>query len=83
VLGCRLSGFFLLDEFTLLDVDSSQLLGLAESPYRLFELVRGIIEGRIGRAEGVKLYGVYVDPSTLELLIEYIVGFEHGELSAR
>jgi len=62
----------LLDEFTLLDIDSQQLLELAESPYRLFELVRGAVEERAGRVERVKLYRVHLDPLTLELLIEYI-----------
>jgi len=33
--------------------------------------------------ERVKLYRVYLDPATLELLIEYIVEFEHGELSVK
>jgi len=74
---------YLLDEFTLLDIDSSQLLELAESPYKLFELVRGAVEERIGRVERVKLYRVYVDMSTLELLIEYIVEFELGEISIK
>jgi len=74
---------YLLDEFTLLDLDSSQLLELAESPYKLFELVRGAVEERVGRVEGIKLYRIYLDPATLELLIEYIVEFEHGELSAK
>jgi len=59
------------------------LLELAESPCRLFELVRRAVEERIGRVEKVKLYKAYVDPLTLELLIEYIVEFEHGELSAK
>jgi len=74
---------YMLDEFTPLDIDSSQLLELAESPYRLFELVREAVEERIGRVERVKLYRVYMDPSTLELLIEYIVEFEHGEISVK
>jgi len=74
---------YLLDEFTPLDIDSQQLLELAETPYKLFELVRGAIEERIGRVERVKLYKTYIDPSTLELLIEYIVEFEHGELSVK
>jgi len=59
------------------------LLELAESLYRLFELVRGAVEERIGRVEKVKLYKAYIDLATLELLIEYIVGFEHRELSAK
>jgi len=74
---------YLLDEFTPLDVDSQQLLELTESPYRLFELVRGVVEERIGRVERVKLYKAYIDPATLELLIEYIVEFERGELSIK
>jgi len=74
---------YLLDEFTLLDIGSSQLLELAESPYRLFKLARGAVEERIGRVEKVKLYRVYMDPATLKLLIEYIVGFGHGELSVK
>jgi len=74
---------YMLDEFTPLDVDSQRLLELAESPHRLFELVRGAVEERIGRVERVKLYRVYLDPATLELLIEYVVEFEHGELSVK
>jgi len=74
---------YLLDEFTPLDIDPSQLLELAESPYKLFELVRGAVEERVGRVEKVKLYRIYIDPATLELLIEYIVEFEHGELSVK
>jgi len=64
---------YLLDEFTPLDIDSQQLLELAESPYRLFELVRGAVEERIGRVKKVKLYRIYLDPSTLELIIKYMV----------
>jgi len=74
---------YLLYEFTPLDIDSQQLLELAESPYRLFELVRKAVEERIGRVEKVKLYKTYIDPATLELLIEYIMRFEHRELSAK
>jgi len=74
---------YLLDEFTPLDIDSSELLELSESPYKLFELVRGAVEERVGRVERVELYKTYIDPATLELLIEYIVEFEHGELSIK
>jgi len=74
---------YLLDEFTPLGIDSQQLPELAESPYRLFELVRGVVEERVGRVERVKLYKTYIDSATLELLIEYIVEFEHGELSIK
>jgi len=53
------------------------------SPYKLFELVRGAVEERVGRVGRVKLYRIHIDPSTLELLIEYIVEFEHRELSVK
>jgi len=55
-------------------VVSSQLLELAESPYRLFELVRGAVEESVGRVERVKPYRVHLDLSTLELLIERLEG---------
>jgi len=74
---------YVLGELTPLDIDSSQLLELVESPYRLFELIRGIVEECIGRLERVKPYRVYLDLTTLKPLTEYMVHFGHGELSIK
>jgi len=49
------------------------LLELAESLIQAIRASRGAVEERIGRVERVKLYKAYLDPATLELLIEYRV----------
>jgi len=68
---------YVLDEVILIPVGWAELLkAWEEGELKPFELVRGLVEGKLGRVRGVKLYGAYFKPETMTATIEYVVDFE-------
>jgi hypothetical protein len=68
---------YVLDEAVPIPVGWAELLeAWEEGELKPFELVRGLVEGRLGRVRGVRLYGAYFKPETMTAVIEYVVDFE-------
>jgi len=68
---------YVLDEVLPISVGWAELLeAWEEGELKPFELVRGLVEGKLGRVKGVKLYGVYFKPETMTAVIKYVVDFE-------
>ena len=78
---------YVFDEFKPIDIDSSKLFKLVEeNPLELFEIVREKLVDdvkEIRTVRDVKVYNTYFDPSNLELLIEYLVECNEGEISIK
>jgi len=75
---------YIFDEFKLIDVDTGKLFRLAEeNPLRLFEIIKEVLVDDIKEIRDVKVYDIYFNPSNFELLIEYIVECELGEISVK
>ncbi len=75
---------YVFDEFRLAGIDAGKVFGLAEEdPLKLFESIRGIVGEYFKEIRGVRVYDVYFDPSSLEVLVEYLVRCRYGELSVK
>ena len=75
---------YVFDEFKPVDIDTGKLFRLVEEdPLKLFGIVREILVNDIKEIRDVKVYDVYFNPSKFELLIEYIVECELGEISVK
>ena len=76
---------YVLDTFKPLDIEFSKLMELVDKdPLQLFNsYVRDVIEEEPGSINNVKVYDVYFDFRRLELLVEYIVKCDLGEISVK
>ena len=75
---------YVFDEFKHIDVDTGKLFRLVEeNPLKLFEIVGETLVNDIKEIRDVKVYDIYFNPSNFELLIEYIVECELGEISVK
>ena len=73
-----------MDSFKPIDINVDTLLELAEKkPLELFELVRGFVEGELGRIYDVRIYGRYFDPKDFDIVIEFLVKCSLGEVSLK
>jgi len=72
------------DLFKPIDINVDTLLELAEKrPLELFELVRDVVEGELGRIYDVRVYGKYFDPKDFDIVIEFLVRCSLGEISLK
>ena len=75
---------YIFDEFKPLDISIDKLLELVEdNPLRLFEEVKDILTEYVKEIKHVKIYNTYFNPHGSELLIEYLVECELGEVSVK
>lgn len=76
---------YVLDTFKPIDIDFIRLVELTDKdPLQLFNnYVRYVIEEELGSISDVKMYDVYFNPRGFELLIEYIVKCDLGEVSVK
>jgi hypothetical protein len=75
---------YVFDEFKPVDIDTDRLFELAEkNPMELFNAIRHILDEYIKDIEDVRVYNVYFNTKTFELLIEYIIRCDLGEISAK
>ena len=75
---------YVFDEFKPVDIDVGKLFELAEKdPLKLFESVREVLGDYIKEIKDVRVYDIYFDPSSLEVLVEYLVKCELGEVSVK
>jgi len=71
-----------MDRFITLNIPLDKVLELAENkPLELFELVKDIIENEVGQVRDVNVYEKYFDPRNLDVVIEYFIRCNLGELS--
>ena len=75
---------YVLDTFKPIDIDTGKLFELAEeNPLKLFNMFRDVLEEYVKDVKEVRVYDVYFDVKTFELLIEYIVRCKAGEVSVK
>jgi len=75
---------YIFDDFKPLDIDFNTLLrSINEDPYRLFEIIREVIEDYVGVVRDVRIHDIYIDSYTNEVLVEFIVVCDNGEISAK
>ena len=75
---------YVFDEFRPVDIDIGKLFRLAEeNPLGLFELIKGVLVDDIKEIRDVRVHNVYLNPSNFELLIEYLVKCNLGEVSVK
>jgi len=75
---------YVFDEFKPLDISTDRLLELAENkPLELFEEFRDILTNYVKEIKSVRIYDIYFDPNNFELLIEYMIECELGEISVK
>jgi len=75
---------YVLDEFRPVDVEEKRLLEIVEEdPLKLFEAIREVLASDIKEIRSVRVYDVYFNPSNSELLVEYLVKSELGEISVK
>lgn len=75
---------YVFDEFKPIDVDTNELFRLAEeNPLELFEIIREILVDDIKEIKDVKVHDIYFNPSSFELLFEYLVTCGLGEISVK
>ena len=75
---------YVFDEFKPVDIDTGKLLELAEKdPLKLLEIIKEALADHVKEIKDVKVYDIYFDPSNLDLLIEYLITCELGEVSAK
>jgi hypothetical protein len=73
-----------MDKFIALDITLDKMLELAENrPLALFELVRGLVESEVGEISSVSVYRKYFDSETLDVVLEYLIRCNLGELSVK
>jgi len=73
-----------MDRFIPLNVPLDKVLELAESrPLELFELVKDIIEDKVGKVYDAEVYEKYFDPKDLDIVIEYFIRYNLGEVSLK
>ena len=75
---------YVFDEFKPVDIDTDRLFELAEkNPMELFNAIRDVLEEYIKDIKDVRIHNIYFNKKTFELLIEYIVRCNLGEISAK
>jgi len=75
---------YVLDVFKPIDIDIGKLLTLTEEdPIKLFNEVKEALESDLEGVEDVKVRDIYFNPKASELLIEYIVRCDLGEVSVK
>lgn len=75
---------YVFDEFKPIEINTSKLFKLAEeNPLELFGIVKEALADNIKEVKDVKIHDIYFDPSNSELLIEYLVRCELGEVSVK
>ena len=75
---------YVFDEFKPIDIDTGKLFELAKkNPMELFNTIKDVLEEYIKVIKDVRVYDVYFDAKAFELLIEYIVKCDLGEISIK
>ncbi len=76
---------YILDVFKPLDIDFDVLVNLVDSnPLQLFNAyVKHVVEKDLKAIRNVKVYNIYFNPKYMELLIDYVVECELGEVSVK
>jgi len=75
---------YIFDEFRPLDIELPVLLRLARGdPLKLFDFVRDVVEDYVGVIRGVRIHDIYIDSYTNEVLVEFIVVCDNGEISIK
>ena len=75
---------YFMDRFITLNIPLDKVLELAENkPLELFELVKDIIENEVGQVRDVNVYEKYFDPRNLDVVIEYFIRCDLGEVSVK
>jgi len=75
---------YIFDEFRPLDIELSMLLRFArDDPLKLFDIVRDVVEDYVGGIRDVKIHDIYIDSYTSEVLVEFIVVCDNGEISVK
>ena len=74
---------YYMDVFKTVDIESSEFLELADkNPLKLFDRIRDAV-GDLGRIKNVKVYHRFLDPRSFDIVIEYLVRCEAGEVSVK
>jgi len=75
---------YVLDVFKPVKLDVEKLFSLVESsPLKLFNLIRETLKEDLGEIVNVKVFDIYFNPKTFDLLVEYIVNCSFGEVSVK
>jgi len=75
---------YILDEFRPLDIELSMLLRFARyDPIKLFDIVRDVVEDYIDVVRDVRIHDIYIDTHKNEVLVEFIVVCDNGEISIK
>ncbi len=73
-----------MDRFIPLKASLDMVLELVEKdPLKLFRYVRKLVENEVGKIHHVTFYDSFVDPSELDIVIEYIAYCKLGEVSIK
>jgi len=74
---------YYMDVFKIVDMESSEFLELADkNPVKLFNRIRDVV-GDLGRIKNVKVYRRFLGPKGFDIVIEYLVRCEVGEVSVK
>jgi len=75
---------YVFDEFRPVDIDTDKLFELAEkNPKELFNTIKDVLKEYIKVIKDVRVYYVYFNAKAFELLIEYTVRCDLGEISVK
>ena len=75
---------YVLDEFKPVEVDVDRLLEMAEKePLRIFNSIRKALTGIVKEIKIVRVHDTYFNPDTSELVIEYLIESDIGNISVK
>jgi len=75
---------YVLDMFKPLDISAKELFNIVSSdPLELFNIVKEVIKEYVKDIKNVKVRNIYLSKEEQELLIEYIVECELGEITLK
>ena len=75
---------YCMDRLKSLEIPLEEFLELAErDPRGLFNRVREFVEEEVGNIHNVRLYERYLDLSKMDVVVEYLVRCDIGELSVK
>jgi len=74
---------YVFDEFKPVDIDTNRFELAEKNPIELFNTIRDVLGEYIKDIKDVKVYDIYLNTKAFELLIEYIVRCDLGEISVK
>ena len=75
---------YLLDRFYPLEVPLGRLVELYnEDPIELFDIIKPLVEGKVGRVHDVRLYRGFVSRASGSAIVEYMVEVDEGEVGVK